>query len=343
MNTGTLVSPSAHVPRGLSFRTKLVLGVCGLVLFTGAVVLWLAHRSARASTEALTGSVFREVSGRAVTHARAFVLRAAPVVESLAQLADKGLAVDDPDHLAPQLLAVLKANPGLSWVSYSDERGTFTGANRVTEGELRLNRSHIVDGKTQLVEHDVMPDGSLKLFRSDPDSGYDPRNRPFYVKPKQVGRLVWLPPYVFYWQWVPGITCAVPVKDAGGKLRGVLTADFDLNALSDFVSSLSLSEHSRVFLFTSDEVLLAHPDFRGVSGTRETAKLLTLADAGDPLIDAYRANLKPEHFRADSEQQFDRFQFQHDDSDYFGSATSFRVGEDLVWVVGVVAPKSDFV
>src|SRR5689334_12300172 len=133
---------------GFSFRARLVVGVCGLVLLTGAVVLWLAHRSARASTEELTGSVFREVSGRAATHTRAFVLRAAPVVESLAQLADKGLAVEDPERLAPQLLAVLKANAGLSWVSYSDEIGTFTGANRTPEGGLRLNRSHIVDGKT---------------------------------------------------------------------------------------------------------------------------------------------------------------------------------------------------
>src|SRR5215471_15753672 len=113
--TDPIVAPAPPAPaRGLSFRAKLVLGVCGLVLFTGAVVLWLAHRSARASTAALTASVFREVSGRAATHARAFVLRAAPVVESLAQLADKGLAVDDADRLAPQLLGVLKANPGLS-------------------------------------------------------------------------------------------------------------------------------------------------------------------------------------------------------------------------------------
>jgi sigma-B regulation protein RsbU (phosphoserine phosphatase) len=320
-----------------------VLGVCGLVLFTGAVVLWLAHRSARAGTEALTDSVFREVSARAATHTRGYVLRAAPIVESLARLADHGLAVDDPDRLAPQLLAVLKANPGLSWVSYSDESGTFTGANRTPEGGLRVHRSRIVNGKTQLVEHDVLPDGSLKVFRTDPDSGYDPRVRPFYVKPKREGRLVWLPPYVFYWQWVPGTTCAVPVKDAGGKLLGVLTADFDLNALSDFVAGLSVSEHSRVFLFTSDEVLLAHPDRRGVSGTRETARLLTLADAGDPLVDAYHANLKPEYLNASDGEAFHRFEFRHDGTDYLGSATTFRVGDDLVWVVGVVAPKSDFV
>jgi serine phosphatase RsbU (regulator of sigma subunit) len=342
----TAPTPPAGAARGRwdpTFRTKLVLGVCGLVLLTGAIVLWLAHRSARASTEALTESVFREVSGRAATHTRGFVLHAGPVVESLAELADKGLAVEDPDRLAPQLLAVLKANPGLSWVSYSDEAGTFTGANRTPEGGLRLNRSRIVNGKTLQVEHDVLPDGSLRVFRTDPDSGYDPRVRPFYLKPKQEGRLVWLPPYVFYWQWVPGITCAVPVKDAAGKLRGVLTADFDLNALSDFVAGLSVSEHSRVFLFTSDEFLLAHPDRRGVSGTRETARLLTLADAGDPVVDAYRAHLRPEYLTPTDGQDFHRFEFRHGGTDYLGSATAFRVGDDLVWVVGVAAPKADFV
>src|SRR5262249_28452019 len=148
---------------------------------------------------------------------------------------------------------------------------------------------------------------------------------------------------VFYWQWVPGITCAVPVADAGGKLRGVLTADFDLNALSDFVAGLSVSPHSRVFLFTADEVLLAHPDRRRVSATRETAKLLTLSDAGDPLVDAYRANLRPDLLRPADGEGFHFFEFRHDGTDYLGSTTAFRIGDDLVWVVGVAAPKSDFV
>src|SRR6516162_9145549 len=333
--------PAAPGKRGLSFRARLVLGVCGLVLFTGSIVLWLANRSARASTEALTGSVFREVSGRAATHTRGFVLRAAPVVESLGQLADKGLAVGDPERLAPQLLAVLKANPGLSWVSYSDESGSFTGAYRPPKGRTRIKHSHIVNGKTKLVEYERRKDGTRKVLKTEDDTKYDPRKRPFYLGAKRAGRLVWLPPYVFYWQWVPGITCALPVKGAGGKLRGVLTADFDLDALSAFISGLSVSEHSRVFLFTSDEILLAHPDRRGVSGERENARLLTLADSGDPLVDAYRAALKPEHLTASDGEAFHRFGFDHDGTEYLGSATTFRVGDDLVWVVGVVAPKAD--
>src|SRR3954454_9720931 len=169
-------SPPAR--RGLSFRARLVAGVWGLVLVTGAVVLGLAQRSARAGTEQLTGSVFREVSGRAAAHTRGYVLQAAPVVASLAQLADKGLAVDDPYRLTPQLLGVLKANPGLTWVSYADEAGTFTGVHRTPDGGLRINRSRIAGGRTRQVEHDVLPDGTWKVFKADDDSGYDPRVRP---------------------------------------------------------------------------------------------------------------------------------------------------------------------
>lgn len=329
---------------GMSYRTTLVVGVCGLVLLTGAVVTWLAQRGAQRSTEVLAGALFREVSGHAVTHTRSFVLRAAPLVESLQHLGATGLALDEPDRLARQLLAFLQGNPGLSWVSYGNEAGTFTGAYRPVEGGLRINQSRIVDGRTRLVENDVLPDGSWRPARQEEDSGYDPRTRPFYQKAKEQGRLVWIPPYVFYNQGVPGISCAAPLKDDAGGLQGVFSVDFDLNALSEFVAGLSVSEHSDVFLFTSDERLLAHKSQRlpAARGGRGAGSLPTLADTGDPLVEAYRSHLEPEHLSAAAGDAFHTFEFSHDGSDYLASATTFRVGDDLVWVIGAVAPKADF-
>ena len=75
----------------LSFRAKLVLSVCGLVLLTGAVITLMADRSNRVSTEVLVDSLFREVSSHAVTQTKDFIVRAAPVAESLHELADHGL------------------------------------------------------------------------------------------------------------------------------------------------------------------------------------------------------------------------------------------------------------
>src|SRR5262245_1349359 len=54
----------------LSYRTRLVLGIGGLVLLTGAAITWLAHRSARQSTETLTDQIFSEASDNAVDETR---------------------------------------------------------------------------------------------------------------------------------------------------------------------------------------------------------------------------------------------------------------------------------
>jgi sigma-B regulation protein RsbU (phosphoserine phosphatase) len=327
-----------------SFRTRLVAGVCGLVLLTGATVTWLAHKSAQASTEALAHSLFREVSSHAVTHTRAFVFRAAPLAQALRHLADHGLALDDTDRLARQLLAFFEANPGMSWVSYGDEAGTFTGIHRLPDGSLRINRSRIVDGHTHLVEHSVLADGSWQEALRDDDSGYDPRQRPYYKMARQKNRLVWLPPYVFYNQAIPGVSCAIPLHDKAGRLRGVFSIDFDLKDLSDFVAGLSVGENSRVFLFTADQVLIAHPDQRkvGVIGQRAEGKLLTLADVNDPLVAAFRQELRPEDVQAPGGETFRFFQLRHAGTDYLASTTAFQLGQDQVWVVGAVAPKSDF-
>src|SRR6478752_7518726 len=96
-------APSPNPPRrwDLSYRARLVLGIGALVLLTGAVITWLAHRSARHSSRALDDT-------------RAFTERATPVVEALVRLGPENLALDDQTRLDRQLLAFLQANPGLS-------------------------------------------------------------------------------------------------------------------------------------------------------------------------------------------------------------------------------------
>jgi serine phosphatase RsbU (regulator of sigma subunit) len=328
--------------RGLSFSARLVIGVCGLVLLTGAAVTWLAHRSALQSTQVLTDTVFREASAHAVDETRAFTERAPPVVEALRRFGADNLALSDTDKLARQLLVFLQSNPGLSWVSLSDESGTFTGAYRV-DRRVRIRQTRIVHGKTPTIEYDVLPDDTWRAL-PEYESAYDPRVRPYYTKTKAARRLVWLEPYIFYDQGVPGISCAAPLEDRSGRFRGVVTADFDLNALSAFVARVSVSPNSRFFLYTADETLLAHPTRRVVSPERQkaTGKLLTLADTDDPLVDAFRGRVSGDALPNGSSESFQRFQFDHKGAEYLASTTAFRVGDDQVWVIGAVAPKSDF-
>ena len=348
-------APADHVGRPwrrladkLSFRSNLLAGFCVLVLLTGAALILIARQSSRAATSALAEALFRETSAHAVTHTRDFVGRAVPLVESLARLGDGALVLNDSDRLAAQLASILPAYPGITWISFSDESGAFTGAYRTAAGGYRVNQSRIVDGKTTLVEHDVLANGSWKTYRRQQDTGYDPRSRPFYREARVEGGLVWLPPYVFFDEGVPGITCAKPLFDAKGALRGVFTADFDLNTLSEFVRGLSVSDHSQFFLFTDDGTLLAHPGTRVVAGEGQGSqgRLLGLKDVRDPLVDAYRRSLPRTAIDLGAGRRFESFRFRQGDEDFLASATAFRVGGDAgggqVWLVGALAPEADF-
>ena len=104
----------------------------------------------------------------------------------------------------------------------------------------------------------------------------------------------------------------------------------------------AVSEHSRVFLFKRDGTLLAHPDLRGIAAFErpEAGILPTLANTRDPLVVAYRKHLRPEHVRAG--EAFHRFAFRRDGTGYLASATTFRIGDELDWIVGAVAPEDDF-
>ena len=63
----------------LTFRSKLLLSMCCLVVLTGGVIAFVADRGNRSSTQALVDSLFREVSSDAATQTKDYVLRAAPL------------------------------------------------------------------------------------------------------------------------------------------------------------------------------------------------------------------------------------------------------------------------
>ena len=80
--------------------------------------------------------------------------------------------------------------------------------------------------------------------------------------------------------------------------------------------------------------------------------MLTLADTGDPLVDVFRQHLQPEHLRSSqsgassspssSSSSFHFFEFDHDGVGYLASTTVFPIDGEQSWVVGAIAPQSDF-
>jgi hypothetical protein len=135
----------------VSYRVSLIEAIPALVLATGGIIATRTFSASRDTVRGLADDLFREVAQKTVERTQSHLARAVPAIELLALLAKEGtLAAPgrDPDQVGRQLLPVLQANPGFSWVTYSERDGAFAGVYRTADGKVRLNTSRIVDGKT---------------------------------------------------------------------------------------------------------------------------------------------------------------------------------------------------
>src|SRR5262249_28056672 len=161
--------------------------------------------SSRARIRKLVDTLFGQVADQAAEQARAHLREAPPAVDTLRVLLseDPVVAARPTDELARRLLAVMHANSGFPWGSFSDVDGTFTGVQRTADGTLVVNQTHFENGKTIRDERAVAGDGRWVLLRHDADANYDPRARPWYLKTVTANKRTWIDPYVFFDQGVP--------------------------------------------------------------------------------------------------------------------------------------------
>jgi class 3 adenylate cyclase len=154
---------------------------------------------------------------------------------------------------------VLRAHLHLSWVSYGSSADEFVGAWRNRAGTLHLNHSVPSGGRIRLEEDAIEEDGSRRPVRRSDDHGYRPTTRPYFRLAAARRDVVWTEPYEFYAGGGAGITCAAPLIDPSGELRGVFTVDFSLDRLASFAETLVVSRRGRVLIATPrGDVLIGH-------------------------------------------------------------------------------------
>ena len=199
----------------------------------------------------------------------------------------------------------------------------FVGAWRDDRGNVYINRSFPVGDRIHLEEDRVLPDGRREAVRRSTDHKYRPTERP-YFRAAEARHGVWTEPYEFYAGGGLGITCAAPLLDAAGRVRGVFTVDFSLDRLAGTLEDLEVSSRGRVFIATGQGTVLIGR--RGSGASRAE-----VIDAELAAATVRRAPLEKEA----------TFEFDHHDELYLGRAVPLAAG-DLKWLVEVVVPERDY-
>jgi serine/threonine protein kinase len=316
---------SVRLARALASPIGVVITIPALVITVGLVVMLVGRSATRSASDSMARHQLAEQAA-AVQNDVAFALdQASPLLDRLHALADPAHPMED---ALVRLHDLMVGRPGIAFLSISFPDGTFRGAQLEPGGSLAVQESSAIRGD---VRSFVVRAGALVPTRVE-HTTYDPRTRGFYQIAVQRRTRVWTEPYTFFRTHETGITCAEPVLDPTGAVTAVLTVDFDVGALSDFVARPVLDQ-ARSIVFTRDGTVLAYPAGKELP---MNDKLLRGKDLHDPALDALFAQT------LGNAQQFAVLPTR--DGAYLASIAPIggkRAGVDvpLDWFVATVVPE----
>lgn len=151
--------------------------------------------------------------------------------------------LDDEKFLYQVTREIVQANPNIVGSAIAFEPGYYKGRKYFSP------YSYIGDQTHEL--------RSIQLGNED----YDYPTLDWYQIPKLLGKPYWSDPY--YDDGGGGqrmSTYSMPLKDADGKLIGIMTADISLDWLSDWVNSIRPYRNSFTMMIGRNGSFIAHPD-----------------------------------------------------------------------------------
>ncbi len=315
---------------GLPLRPTLVSVVILLILSgTGAVGLlaWLSWtESNRLDVERPLERIARRTTQRTMR----YLEPAVPYVRLTQRLArERSIDVEEPLSLLDYLEAAMASNPEFTWASHASTDGTYVAVQRRPEGTLVGHVRTIDDEGTRLLEY--VREGGHWTRLHEARGDYNPRTRPWYDVGTHAERGTWVEPFLFATVGAPGFMYVAPDRRGGG-VRGVWAVEYEMSELSEFLSTLRVGKHGRVYVVTHTGLVVGHPDG---DTTAERDGETVIADAAS----------HPNPMLAGAWDEFARGNV---------TETSFEAGDDLVmvrefpsgsgipWYVFVVVPAEDF-
>lgn len=327
--------------RGLPLLGLVTAATMSLIALATAVVGAGTYLSATSSIDRLWHELAISLAERTAQKSLRFIEPAGPAAHAARDMIRTGQLDPSNERAVLDYLVVgLDANPNLTWLAFGRADGTYLATTRWPhdDGTVRLRRieRHMrSDGQADQAVDERDAVGTWRRVVDDV-MDYDPRRRPWWkaVESRRDGTGAWIDPYIYASRLQPGVTYALPVRDASGALVGVLTADFEASPLSDFLATFEVGERGRAYIVTADGQVVGHP----------AHELVAVAADGEPTI--YDAATHPDamlagawaELQARAGSDSEAFEF----GEYLAMARPFPAASGIPWLVLTVVPSDDF-
>ena len=322
----------------------LMISLAGLQFLAILIVVFTTFvTSERAILQHALG-LMSQAGSNATEHTRLFLKPA----QDLAKLATGLIADDIIDHtdydaLEQLLFQQVLTEPQVAGVYFGDESGNFVYVMRSEgPGPLRTKTISHQNGDRNIEFIWRTEDFEPVSEAIDPTDQFDPRTRPWYQSAASTKQPIWTDPYVFFSSRRPGITAAVPVLHPEAGLIGVVGVDIELDAISRFLSELTISAGSTALILNENGEVIAHPasDQIVVQNEDKTIRFVGIDEINDPVArTAFGTLAQSGPLAIDNEI---RSELEYEKESYLTLLAPIdRSG--LPWTIAIHAPENDFI
>lgn len=334
-----LSHPLRHLPLRVWLVVPFVVQITAAVTVTG----WLTLRHGEQAVNQVAGQLRTAVSQQIEQELNAFLT----TPHLINQLNDDAIQLgqvdpDDPEALFRHFLQQSQRFPTVDSIFFGHVNQEFIGQSNLGPGQhQRMQGGPSLGDAVQFSTVD--DNGEIQTIQQT-TPGWDTQTRPWYLAAVRQGGAVWGEVFPYHAYPVLALPTSRPVYDAEGDLLGVLGNNFFLSQISDFLATISISEHGQAFILDRKGFIVASstlPDPFVV--VEDRPQRLYSVTSQDPLIRASSQFLLRQYngYLADALAP-QQFEFQWDGQRQFLEVMPFREQAGLDWLIVVVVPERDF-
>ena len=328
---------SSHISLG----HILIVSLISQVLVAVGLTSYFSWRNGQKTVEALALRLSREITSHSQKHVNNYLNTPTLFLNINQVLANsQDLNLDSQQDLHDTFWGQTQITPHVDTLYFGSETGDFIEIEMENSPKLAIRNSSTAPN-WQVYHLDKQGQKIQKIEEKE----FDPRTKPWYRAAINEKKLVWSPIYLFPDPPVLGITPAMPlIDDRTGEFKGVMAIDLTLNDISQFLSTLKISDSGRVFIIEkSGEIVATSTNNSVVVSTKIGNERLHSADSQDELIRSTTQFLQTKfnNFQNIETQEQLIFKFNHDR--YFVQITDVDSYPGLDWLMVTVIPESDFI
>lgn len=254
----------------IGFQTSIITVFVGVVLLVGLTLVYLSFERVTVITRTAAAGFIEKVAQLGADHVDEQFKNVRDNLDILSGLpAIQEADIADNSRLYGLMAAMLRNNPQLYNLYVGYEDGSFIEMDVIDRARPAFRQSLNVDadaafrlvvisrtaGAAPVTQY--LSDNLIQVAEFAGPTGYDPRQRPWYVEAFKNDKTLLTGPYVFFAPGEPGYTLRTPLKE--GR-RGVVAGDVLLNRFEDMLAEQKLGPSGLAFLFNDAERIVGHPE-----------------------------------------------------------------------------------